>query len=211
MTNSRNRLILFSAAIIAILVTLLITRPWLYFVTNAVDEAFPAFSAEQRAAIRDMPIEQQETLIQMAADTPQMATDTALAMLEPNVIMDEAMPAMDEPIILASGSFIQIDPVHGAEGTATIYQLPNGERVLRFEDFRSTNGPDLRIYLSTTVPTTTFAGLGENALYLEPLKGNVGNQNYTLPVDADLSLYRSIVLWCEPFGVVFSSAALNAS
>lgn len=211
MIHSRNRLILFSAAIVAILVTLLITRPWLYFVTNTVDEAFPALSAEQRAAIRDMPIEQQETLIEMAADNPQMAADTALAMLEPNVIMDEAMPAMDEPIILASGSFIQIDPVHGAEGTATIYQLPNGERVLRFENFRSTNGPDLRIYLSTTVPTTTFAGLGENALYLEPLKGNVGNQNYALPADADLSLYRSVVIWCEPFGVVFSSATLNAS
>lgn len=210
MTISRNRLIFLISILIFIIVGLLVTRPWLYFVTDRVDEAFPSLSAEQRDAVRNLPIEQRETLIEMADDNPQMAADTAVAMMAPTRAVDEAMPPIDAPTIIASGSFIQIDPIHGAEGTATIYQLPDSTRVLRFESFRSTNGPDLRVYLSTQIPTTTFAELGENALYLETLKGNVGNQNYAIPPDVDLSIYRSVVIWCEPFGVVFSSAALNA-
>ena len=108
--------------------------------------------------------------------------------------------------MLVTGFFIDIDPIHGAEGSATIYQLPDGGRVLRFEDFRSKNGPDLHVYLSTEAPTSTFAGLGAGEIHLGALKGNVGNQNYAIPADVDLSQYRSVVIYCRPFRVVFSTA-----
>jgi hypothetical protein len=41
------------------------------------------------------------------------------------------------------------------------------------------------------------------------LKGNVGNQNYDIPDEIDLDQFQSVVIYCVPFHVVFSSAALS--
>ncbi len=201
------------AAVIAI-AGLIITEPWTYFVVNEVDEAFPGLSGSQRDAVGDMPAEQKAALMAMAKENPEMAEAVAIAQTGDDVIVPpeqqpppDEMP--DEPVVLHSGSFITIDPIHGAEGTAVIYELPDGSRVLRFEDFRSSNGPDLHVYLSSGVPKSTFAGLGEDAIHLGSLKGNVGSQNYDIPANADLAQYQSVVIYCVPFGVVFSSAELS--
>ncbi|MCY4021633.1 MAG: DM13 domain-containing protein [Chloroflexi bacterium] len=210
----RNRAIIGIAVIIIVVAGLVVTKPWLYFVTNEVDEAFPGLTSEQRDAVRNMPEEEKDALVAMAKENKDMAKEVALAQTGADVVVPPAeqemppeMPA--EPLVHSSGSFIDIDPIHGAVGTATIYELPDGDRVLRFEDFRSKNGPDLHVYLSTENPTSTFAGLGNNEVHLGALKGNVGNQNYEIPVDVDLSQYRSVVIYCRPFRVVFSSAALT--
>ncbi len=191
---------------------LAITKPWLYFVNREVNEAFPGLTDAQREAVANMPEDQKQALIDMAMSTRKMVEDTAIAQIGEDMVVPAAEQAMPpdmpaEPTALAMGSFIDIDPIHGAEGSATIYQLPDGARVLRFEDFRSKNGPDLHVYLSTEAPTSTFAGLGANEIHLGALKGNVGNQNYEVPADVDLSQYRSVVIYCVPFRVVFSTAA----
>ena len=209
-----NRTIIGIAVIIAIVAGLLITQPWLYFVTNEVDEAFPGLTSEQRDAVRDMPEEEKDALLAMAKENKDMAKEVAIAQTGADVVVPQEQQAMPtdmpaEPLVHSAGSFIDIDPIHGAVGTATIYELPDGDRVLRFEDFRSKNGPDLHIYLSTETPTSTFAGLGSNEVHLGALKGNVGNQNYEIPTEIDLSLYRSVVIYCRPFKVVFSTAALS--
>ena len=161
-----------------------------------------------------MPEEEKQALIDMAKANRDMAEQTARAQIGGDSQAPAAEQAMPpdmpaEPTVLVMGSFIDIDPIHGAEGSATIYELPDGGRVLRFEDFRSKNGPDLHVYLSTEAPTSTFAGLGEDAVHLGELKGNVGNQNYGLPQAVDLSAYRSVVIYCRPFKVVFSTAAFS--
>ncbi len=209
-----NRKIFGIAVIIIIAVGLAVTQPWLYFVTNEVDEAFPGLTSDQRDAVRDMPEGEKDALVAMAKENADMAEEVAIAQTGADVVvprdqqeMPPEMPA--EPIVQLAGSFINIDPVHGAVGTATIYDLPDDDRVLRFEDFRSKNGPDLHVYLSTEIPASTFASLGDNEVHLGALKGNVGNQNYEIPAEVDLSLYKSVVIYCRPFHVVFSSAALS--
>ncbi len=42
-------------------------------------------------------------------------------------------------------------------------------------------------------------------------KGNIGDQNYDLPDDLDLNVYRSVVIWCKRFGVNFAVAPLKSS
>ena len=44
---------------------------------------------------------------------------------------------------------------------------------------------------------------------LGSLKGNIGNQNYEIPAGTDLSQYQSIVIYCQPFHVVFATATLG--
>ena len=80
--------------------------------------------------------------------------------------------------------------------------------MLRLEDFRVTNGPDLRVLL---VPASDPQGRDDVEGYIElgKLKGNMGNQNYFLPEGEDGSGFSSVVIYCRPFHVVFSVATLN--
>ena len=41
------------------------------------------------------------------------------------------------------------------------------------------------------------------------LKGNKGNQNYALPSDIDISRYKSVVIWCRAFNIVFGYGTLR--
>ncbi len=210
----KTKALLIIVLVVVVAAGLAVTKPWLYFVNREVNEAFPGLTDEQRQAVANMPEEQKQALIDMAMSTRKMVEDTAIAQSGADTVVPDAEQAMppdmpDEPTALLMGAFIDIDPIHGAEGSATIYELPDGDRVLRFEDFRSKNGPDLHVYLSTEAPTSTFAGLGANEIHLGALKGNVGNQNYDVPTDVDLSQYRSVVIYCVPFRVVFSTAAFS--
>lgn len=74
---------------------------------------------------------------------------------------------------------------------------------IRFEDFETTNGPDLFVYL--VIPgSETKEGINIGAL-----KGNIGNQNYEVPLDVDLSQYQTVVIWCKAFDSDFGYADLE--
>jgi hypothetical protein len=125
--------------------------------------------------------------------------------------VDETMPnssgsSSAQP--LESGHFYSI--LHPTEGTATIYQMGDGTRVLRLTSFRTSNGPDVHVYMvaaddakdAATVQQAGFVDLGE-------IKGNIGDQNYTLGSDLDLAKYRAVSIWCKRFSVNFGAAALR--
>jgi len=131
-------------------------------------------------------------------------------------MVEEAMPAMAgmtssevAHAVKAAGSFTGADRFHQGEGTATIFELGPGERILRFEEFRVTNGPDLRVLLVNTPNPEGHSDL-DDAGYVElgKLKGNVGSQNYDIPDTVPLSDVESVVIYCKPFRVVFSVATL---
>ena len=111
------------------------------------------------------------------------------------------------PVTLVEGQFH--DVAHKGVGTAAIHQLSDGKRVLRFTNFETSNGPDVRVYLVAAQDakdndTVTKAGF----LELGSLKGNIGDQNYDLPADTDLGKYKAVTIWCRRFGVNFATAPL---
>jgi len=113
-------------------------------------------------------------------------------------------------VALAEGRFHGV--AHETKGIATIHQLPDGQRVLRFTDFQTSNGPDVQVYLGMAPDandneTVTKAGF----FHIGPLKGNIGDQNYDLPLDLDLTKYHSVTIWCRRFGVNFGTAPLSMS
>lgn len=125
--------------------------------------------------------------------------------------VNEAMPtapgaSSTQP--LESGRFYSI--LHPTEGTATIYQMGDGTRVLRFTSFSTSNGPDVLVYMvaaddakdAATVQKAGFVDLGV-------IKGNIGDQNYALGSDLDLAKYRAVSIWCKRFSVNFGAAALR--
>jgi hypothetical protein len=136
---------------------------------------------------------------ELAAEPTTAATATSEQATE------QATPSDDGPTVLNSANFVGVDNFHQGSGTATIYQLADGSRLLRFEEFMVTNGPQLTVLLATNPAPTSREELGEY-VDLGPLKGNIGDQNYEIPDDLDLKAYRSVVIYCTPFHVVFASA-----
>lgn len=108
------------------------------------------------------------------------------------------------PTVTRTGSFIGAgDGFHNAEGLAKVILLDDsGHTILRLENFKSTNGPNVHLYLATDKAASNFIDLGR-------LKANNGNQNYNIPVGTDLAKYNMALIWCKDFSVLFGSAQLK--
>jgi hypothetical protein len=109
--------------------------------------------------------------------------------------------------ILGSGTFSDRDQVHRGSGQAILAQTPTGTTYLRFESFNVTNGPDLHVFLSRSDRPASSAEV-HDGVYVGKLKAPEGAFHYELDPSADLAAIRSVVIYCVPFRVIFSSAPL---
>lgn len=159
-------------------------QPWRIFTNVEVNEALPIVSS--------------------SAPAPTLAS--------PDPTTPPELPETSTPIVLAEGEFISHE--YATAGSARILELPDGSRVLRIEGLDTSDGPDLKVWLTDQPVIDGAAGWGvfDDGLYvsLGELKGNRGNQNYPIPSDVDLSDYSSVSIWCERFAVSFGAAELNA-
>jgi hypothetical protein len=113
---------------------------------------------------------------------------------------DTMIPTNTQPLM---GNFIDAgDGFHKAEGVAKVIDLTDGRTFLRLENLKTTNGPDLYVYLSTGKDASEIVDLGR-------LKGNIGNQNYEIPARTDLSKFNTVLIWCKAFSTLFGSAQLS--
>jgi len=111
--------------------------------------------------------------------------------------MDEAMS--DTAVLLAQGEFKP--RAHEVKGKALLIQAGDS-KLLRFEDFETVNGPDLHIWLASSLGKEDYIELGS-------IKATKGNVNYDLPADVDTTKYNKVLVWCVPFRVLFSYAELK--
>lgn len=174
------------------------------FIDEAVDESFDLLLEDGRLNM--------DMIMSMSAtkrdSMKQEIMDVAAAAASQNTT--ESMPQYS-PQAIARGQFVDADAIHKGSGQSIMYELQNGGYVVRFEDFRTTNGPALVVLLAKHPSPKQASDVSDGGfLKLGELKGNVGNQNYAVPVNTDISEYNSVVIWCELFGVLFSPAALSA-
>ncbi|MGE5828538.1 MAG: DM13 domain-containing protein, partial [Micromonosporaceae bacterium] len=98
-------------------------------------------------------------------------------------------------------------------GTAQLIRLPTGRYQLILRDLSTSDGPDLRVWLTDQEVRPGAEGwrVFDDGRYVElgRLKGNHGTQVYDVPADLDISQYRSVSIWCQRFSVSFGAAALT--
>ena len=168
-------------------------QPWLLNVDSEIAEALPTVSSSSTSS-------------PSASSTPSMATPEKP--IKTN--LPEVAEAPVAPKNLLSGSFISHE--HQTTGTVRILELADGSRVLRLENFETSNGPDLEVWLSDAPVVEGQAGwfLADDGDYvtLGKLKGNKGNQNYVIPPELELSRFSSVSIWCVRFSVSFGAAEL---
>lgn len=87
---------------------------------------------------------------------------------------------------------------YAVSGAAKIYN-DKGKKVLLLTDFSSSNGPDLRVYLSTTTSATAFVNLGK-------LKSTSGKQTYEIPDGTDIEQFKFALIWCQQFSALFGKS-----
>jgi len=108
---------------------------------------------------------------------------------------------------LAAGQFHS--GAHETKGMATVFQLADGKKTLRLTNFATSNGPDVHVYLvAATDAKDNDSVTKADVVDLGTLKGNIGDQNYELPANADLAKYRAVTIWCKRFSVNFGTAPL---
>ena len=121
--------------------------------------------------------------------------------------VDEPLPGAGAPVELAEGSFVSRE--HETTGTVRVLRLPDGEQVVRLEDFATSNGPALYVYLSQNPADGGDGAFDDDYVDLGPLKGNLGDQNYPVPPEINAVGYAAVVVWCDRFAVPFGAADLT--
>jgi hypothetical protein len=178
-------------AVVAVAVGLYLFQPWRLFVDTTVDEASPLVAAS-------------------TATMPSTSPGDGLEQASPSPAAGDATPADEGPRVVARGSLISHE--HETTGEVLLIERPDGSRVLRIEGLDTSNGPDLKVWL-TDAPVIEGTGgwfVFDDGAYVDlgPLKGNVGNQNYPIPDGVSIDDLTSVSIWCARFAVSFGAAEL---
>ena len=140
------------------------------------------------------------------------ATGTWRAVVDQQVdspLDEPLLPGMTPDRVVASGSFYKVE-VRG-EGTAKLYRLADGRRILRFEGFATGENTDLFVWLSeATRPMNSATAVNTPHVEIANLKSTLGNQNYEIPASVPTEKIRSIVIWCQPVAIAYAAAGLSA-
>jgi hypothetical protein len=176
--------VLIPCAAAALLLGAFLFQPWRLFTSSTLNEPLP----------ESVP----------AASPPSSPAET----MQPSSSAAATGAARDAGLtVLASGGFQSQE--HPTTGTASLVRLADGTHLVRLENLASSDGPDVKIWLSELdAGGDWFKYRGGKYLDLGPIKATHGTHNYVLPAGADLSGLDTVVLWCDRFSVAFGSAAL---
>ena len=117
-----------------------------------------------------------------------------------------ANSGMAQGELLSRGELKGTDAFHTASGEVLLVRSPDGDVVLRFQDYAVRNGPDLRIYLTPDPGGDVHA---DGAVEISAIRATQGFVNYDVPADLDHGSFRAVVIYCKPFSVTFAVAELQ--
>ncbi len=184
------------------------------FIDDKVDEAGPVFdsgvsaSAEVDAAATESTQPSAPPTTAPAADGATSGGDAeAPAPTVAPTVPPTTVPPAPQIVTLVEGDFIPRGRYSG-QGDAFVLNDGSEQRFLRFENFSTDNGPDLRVYLANSDANADQGTFDDDFVDLGVLKGNIGDQNYEIPPGVDLGVYDTVVVWCVRFSTAFTAADL---
>jgi hypothetical protein len=186
------------------------------FISTEVNEPLPTSAVESEVYQKFITMSEEEKLDTAKQMSPEEREEIMTTASKINNSVNESMDQIPQQqqqtqntittaSTLRTGSFVGVgDGIHNAEGEAKVIPFQNeNSNILRLENLRVTNGPDLYVYLATDKTASDFVNVGK-------LKANNGNQNYDIPAGTDLTNYDTVLIWCRPFSILFGSAELSS-
>lgn len=101
-------------------------------------------------------------------------------------------------VVLSTGTFS--NGAHATSGTAKLIKDKDGKKFLLLENFKSDPGPDVRLYLATSLKDDDYTEITKTVTN--------GNVRLAVPGTAKDS-QKYVLVWCEAFSVLFGSAELK--
>ena len=114
--------------------------------------------------------------------------------------LDNVQEVLPTGTVLASGNFISSG--HTTTGTVKVILDASNIKRLVFENFRTDNGPDLRVWLSPNNSGSPYQEVGR-------LTAVNGNFSYELNSAINHTTNNRVLIWCEDFSVLFGYAILQ--
>lgn len=207
-------LMVLGAALVVATFTFPLWQPILENRAIAPADAFPGLAPQLQDDFLSLPPEQQRVYLAFDQEDHTKALAMVAAALAPQSPLaeeDQAMPELNAPVTIGSGTFQRINAVRYAQGTVNIYQDASNALTMRFEGFSMRSGPNLHIYLSAADAPSSLADMttaGIDPVDVAQLKTSIGNQNYTLPNDITLSQFRSVVIYSTSLDLIYTYAPL---
>jgi hypothetical protein len=115
------------------------------------------------------------------------------------------------PVVLATGAFIDTGSGDHGSGNVTIGKTADGKYVIHLDNLNVVAGPDLHVYLATPANPSSADEVANGGVDLGSLAANQGSVNVDVPADVggNLSNYKSVVIYCKSFAVIFTVAPLT--
>lgn len=102
-----------------------------------------------------------------------------------------------------------VEKKYGIKGQWDIVQKGD-QTVIRFSDnFKTKNGPDLKIFLSKqTIADVNGRNATQDSVLLGTLKSPRGGQEYVLPAGIDVNDFQTVLIHCEKFSVLWGGGTI---
>ena len=119
-----------------------------------------------------------------------------------NVLVQDSTDDLAQGEVVGTTSLVGVG--HISEGDVQlIYVAETNTYSLVMENFRSQNGPDLKVYLSEGSQPGNFLDLGG-------LKSTNGTLRYDFPAAQFDERFDHVLIWCAKFGVTFGQGEFEA-
>jgi Electron transfer DM13 len=175
---------------------------WVVLIVLAAGGGFGLYWFQPWKLVVDERVDEALSTPVPAADAPPGA-DPGPATVSP--------PTPAGPVLLAEGEFVSHE--HTTTGTARMIGNPDGSWQLELAALDTSNGPDLRVWLTDQPVVEGRDGwhVFDDGQWVElgRLKGNQGDQVYEVPAGVDPTDYSSVSIWCRRFSVSFGAATLD--
>ncbi|MEO1407848.1 MAG: DM13 domain-containing protein [Pseudomonadota bacterium] len=130
------------------------------------------------------------------------------ASASPNLTTSEATVAsVAAQAPIAGGDFVK--KKKRIRGAWQIEARADGNFIVFNDEFRTSNGPDLKVFLSpTSISDVTGKTAVNGSVLVGVLKSNKGGQEYRIPAGVNLDDFESVLIHCEEFAVLWGGADL---
>ncbi len=177
-----------------------------FFISKRVDDALPAESViDTTTAATSSLVGAESSSVREGSGIVEVPNkETVLVAKETQAsvpVTAQAQSVAPTELTTASAATIIDTKGHPAEGQVRIVS-GGGKQYVRYENFKTINGPDLYVYLAKDVNAKDFISLGK-------LKGTEGNINYEVPSGVNVSDYKYVLVWCKAFSELFNYAELQ--
>jgi hypothetical protein len=118
----------------------------------------------------------------------------------PTAVLNQTIEADS---VLYKGILTGGESGHSDRGDVSVERLATKKYVV-FKNFKGSNGPDVRVYLTKTIATNAMPAT--DVIDLGLVKSISGSFNYELASTVDIKQYKYLVIWCAAFKIQFGYA-----